>query len=191
MNKFSVLLDMGSTNKAGIKMIQQVKLLFGRGAEGEMSSSRENNIKATLGRIFGSSQKDARILTVHGSTAFNTYLLDSISDIAGLTRVQGRLRHFRSKPHFDMLFYSNSQNAAYGNAGFLEDLCYCRILLKPGASLFLVMEGTTQGNVARWFTKEKSREVSWLRQAGFANITTQKIENEFVLVGGQRPWQNF
>lgn len=79
-----------------------------------------------------------------------------------------------------MLFYSQSQNAAYCNGSFLEDLCYCRMLLKPGSSLFLVMEGTTQWNAVGWFTKEKNREVSWLRQAGFANIITKKMGNEFI-----------
>ncbi len=172
-------------------MIQQMKLLLRRGFDGEIISSRENNTKATLRRILGNSRKHARILTVHGSMAFNAYLLASIPDVAGLTRIQGRLRDLRGKPHFDMLFYSQSQNAAYCNGGFLEDLCYCRMLLKPGSSLFLVMDRTTQRNADGWFTKEKSREVSWLRQAGFANITTQKMDNEFLLVGGQRPWQKF
>ncbi len=172
-------------------MIQQMKLLLRKGFEGEIISSRENNTKATLRRILGNSRKHARILTVHGSMAFNAYLQASIPDVGGFTRIQSGLRDFRSKPYFDILFYSHSQNSANSNGGFLEDLCYCRMLLKKGSFLFLVMDRTTQRNATGWFTKEKSREVSWLRQAGFANIITQKMGNEFILVGGQRPWQKF
>ena len=172
-------------------MIQQMQSLLRRGFDGEISSSRENNTKVNLRRILGNSRKHSKILTVHGSMAFNAYLQASFSDVAGCTRIQSGLRDFRSKPHFDMLFYSQSQNTVHCNGGFLEDLCYCRMLLKPGSSLFLVMDRTTQRNAVGWFTKERSREASWLRQAGFANITTQKMGNEFILVGGQRPWQGF
>jgi len=172
-------------------MIQQVKLLLRRGFDGEFISSRENNTKATLRRILGKSRKHSKILTVHGSMAFNTYLLASIPDVAGCTCIQSGLCDFRSKPHFDMLFYSHSQNTVHCTGGFLEDLCYCRMLLKPGSSLFLVMDRVTQQNAVGWFTKDRNRGASWLRQAGFANITTQKMGNEFILVGGQRPWQGF
>ena len=174
-------------------MIQQMQLLLRRGFDGDIGSSQENSIKATLRRILGKTRKHARILTVHGSMDFNAYLLASIPDVAGsgCTRIQSGLRDFRSKQHFDMLFYSQSQNTVHCNGGFLEDLCYCRMLLKTGSFLFLVMDRTTQQNAAGWFTKGRSREASWLRQAGFANITTHKMGKEFILVGGQRPWQRF
>ncbi len=175
-------------------MIQQMQLLLRRGFDGEIGSIQENSTKATLKRILGNSRKHARILTIHGSMTFNAYLQASIPDVAGsseCTRIKSGLRDFRSKPHFDILFYSKSSNTVHGNGGFLEDLCYCRMLLKTGSFLFLVMDRATQQDASGWFTKERSREASWLRQAGFANITTQKMGNGFILVGGQRPWQRF
>ena len=159
-----------------------MELLCGKSTYGANISGQKNNIKAALKRLFRQHQKSIKtlsVLNVHGNITFNTHLAAAIPESAGFVRIPCGLRDFRSKPCFDILFYSHAQNRVNNLACILEDLCYCRMLLRPGAFLFLVIE------------EKRNREASWLRQAGFANITTQKMGNEFVLVGGQRPLQKF
>ena len=56
------------------------------------------------------------------------------------------------------------------------------MLLKVGAFLYLVGDRNGQQHGA---------EVSWLKQAGFMNITIQKKGRGLIYFGGQRPAQNF
>ncbi len=136
-------------------------------------------------------ENDVRsILSVHGEGTFETCLADSAPKGAKITRIHRGLRDFRSKPQCDLLFYACPQTIV-DLAGFLEDLCYCRMLLRPGAFLFLVAEGNKALRLYDYFCISRREEASWLRRAGFMQITAQKMNDGAVLFGGQRPLENF
>lgn len=60
--------------------------------------------------------------------------------------LESDLRLFRAKADFDLVFCSLS-HVEGGTDKFVEDLCYCRMLLKPGGRVFIFVanEGGTQG----------------------------------------------
>ncbi len=164
-------------------MMRQMEL-FNGDILGNISSCKERKREVALKRIFrqaGNQEKTLTILSVHGSIAFNTRLTDSAPEFATVTRLLKGVKDFRSKPRFDLVFYSVPESVDDKTTGLLENLCYSRMLLRPGAFLFLVTEGNRLQGV----------EVSWLRQAGFMKITTHKKKNGLVYFGGQRPLQNF
>lgn len=135
--------------------------------------------------------ENLEILSVQNSASFNTQLAVFVPDCAQISRVQHGLRDFRGKQRFDLIFYSPSPETAKCFADLLEDLCFCRILLRPGALLFLPVQEKKAQWATGWFTKKQRQEMAWLRQAGFTNITVQKMGIDYVLVGGQRSAQRF
>jgi len=172
-------------------MIKHMELYMKLVDYGETIFRKEKSIKTLLQRTFDKSQRHVNLLSVHGSMTFNTWLLDAIPDNTAFTNIQCELRNYRSKAQFDMLFYSHPKNTKNSMGDFLEDLCYCRMLLSPGGFLFLVAEGKIKRNIASWPTKEQNSEVVWLRQAGLVNITTPQRGNGFIFTSGQRPCQSF
>ncbi len=165
-------------------MMRQLELLFNGDVLGNTIFRNERTRDAGLERIFrqaGKPGKVLKILSVHGNVAFNMRLADFAPEAATVTRLLNGLRDFRSNPQFDLVFYSIPETVDDKTAGFLENLCYSRMLLRPGAFLFLVTEGNSLQGV----------EASWLRQAGFMKITTQRKKSGLVYFGGQRPSQNF
>lgn len=146
----------------------------------------DRGVVAACKRIFRSWKKQdnvLEILSVHGSESFNGCLREFSPDAVRFKAIQRGLRGFRSKPCFDMVFYSIPRCQDVRNPIFLEELCLGRMLLKPGASLFLVADGDSSGT--------RSMRELWLRDAGFANIETRKMGNGSVLVEGKRPLQVF
>ena len=193
LSKYSVLLAGDSTNYDRYQMIQQMDLQFNRVMHGKDNSVQDMKLKAAFKRLFRKFHKQPKapeILNVYGDRVFHTNLSASIQESA-ITRIQHGLRDFRGKQRFDLVFYSHPQRGDTSVANFLEDLCYCRMLLRPGAFLFLTISGKRPQHVTGWFRKKRNRETSWLRQTGFVNITTQKMGIGFILVGGQRPAQKF
>ncbi len=171
-----------------------MELLFSRSIYGENISRQECKAKAVLVHLLQGSRKlreTSAILSVRGSMTFNAQLVAAVPDFATLTRVSRELREFRSKPRFDLLFYSCPQDADDKRASFLEDICYCRMLLRPGAYLFLAREANSSGNIIGQFFDRNDMEASWLRRAGFMNISTQNMGTGEIFWGGQRPLQNF
>ena len=194
LSKYSVLLTEDSTNYNRHQMIQQMGLLYNKVMHGEDNSGQDMKLEAGFKRLFRKFHKQPKaheILSVYGDKVFHTYLSASIPESAHITRIQHGLRDFRGKQRFDLAFYSHSQHGETGIADILEDLCYCRMLLRPGAFLFLTLSRQRPQHVTGWFIKNRNREVTWLRQTGFANITSQKMGIGFLLVGGQRPAQKF
>lgn len=134
--------------------------------------------------------KDLAILSVHGSPAFNSCLAGSAPKGTDVTRLGSGLREFRSGPCFDLIFYPVAGDLTH-LAIILEDLCYCRMLLRPGAFLFLLSEGSRASHLCDSISISRREETSWLRRAGFMKITVQKMEDGVTLFRGQRPLKNF
>lgn len=159
-------------------MLKQMVFFPGRVVPGRYFPREGRNQELTLKRLIRKAAKKEdvlRVLSVHGDVSFDTCLTDSAPKGTQISRIPQGLRDFRNKPQVDLLFYSRPRDSV-DNGVFLEDLCYCRMLLRPGAFLFLV----TEGNGA-----------SCLRRAGFMKITSQKMDDGSMLIGGQRPLKNF
>lgn len=165
-------------------MVSQIEQLF-RGCIQKENIFRQNDhTEASFKRLFRRMQKAGEILevaSVYGSRSLNSHINATCQDSACFNSIQYSVRDFRSKPRFDMIFYSLRKNTATPRNTLLEDLCYCRMLLKPGAFLFLVLDGQ----------RTSQTESSWLIRSGFTNATTQKMGNGFFLIGGQRPTYTF
>ena len=175
-------------------MIQQMNLLLARAIKNRNIFRQGLASETALKRLFRRYQNQSipfEILNVHGSPSFHRKLFAAIPDSAALTCIAHGLRDFRGKQHFDLLFYSPSRHTDNGTAHLLEDLCFCRMLLKPGAFLILPLNGEKSQHMPGQFAAKKSREISRLRQAGFMNVTTQKVKPGLSLASGQRPAEKF
>lgn len=131
------------------------------------------------------------VLSVYGSKEFNTALGELVSCHAGqLSSVQQPIREYRNKPLFDLLLFT--LNPQYVNSdSTLIDLCHCRMLLKSGAPLFLLMD---RNSITPWKPLDTlfNNRISypWLHHTGFINIRVKQSRNS-MLLSGQRPWQRF
>lgn len=181
-------------------MIKQLGLLADKAIHRKPLSGHDRSTVAPFNRHFRRFHKHrdtAEILIIQEDTAFHTKLSTAIPESAAVTRVQlHELRKFRDRRRFNMLFYSSSSHNSYNDAGgcsaqLLEDLCYCRILLRPGAFLFLPVHDAREPHAGTWFRKAESREDFWLRQAGFMNHTPPKFVAGYTLACGRRPAQRF
>lgn len=174
-------------------MTKQMVFLPSRIIHGKPAFIKGRKLETGFKHLLRESKAPAKaltILSVHGSLAFNTCLVTSAPKGTQVTRLTSGLREFRSEPCFDLLFYPVPQDLT-DLQNLLEDLCYCRMLLRPGAFLFLVSKGNRASRLCDYFTITKREEVSWLRWAGFMKIISQKMDNGVKLFGGQRPLKNF
>lgn len=179
-------------------MIQQNVLQYGKETHGKGISEQDMTFEVAFKRLFHKLHKQpkaAEILCVYGDMAFHTNVSASSPESA-VIHIQQGLRDFRGRQHFDMVFYCQHQYTENNTdssslSSKLEDFCFCRMLLKPGGFLFLPVVGKRPQHVTSWFTKNRRKEVSWLSQAGFMNITTYTMGIGLVLVGGQRPPHKF
>ncbi|AGF77097.1 hypothetical protein UWK_00514 [Desulfocapsa sulfexigens DSM 10523] len=116
----------------------------------------------------------ATILSVHGKYEVTKNLAQEICDSSAITQLPRGLRNFRSKPHFDFIFYTPHSKKESSADTIMEDLCFCRMLLKPGASLYIAVAGS--GN-----------ERDWLLHAGYMNIGIKKFPDGTTVAEGRRP----
>lgn len=173
-------------------MIKQLVFFSGRFVQGKHSSIQGRKQEVALKRIIKQAAKKEdvlSILSVHGDVTFEACLADSAPEGVEVSRLSRGLRNFRSKPRFDLLFYSLPQDLVDTDR-LLEDLCYCRMLLRPGAFLFLVTDRDRAALAKDSFFGNRREEASWLRRAGYVNITAEKRGGR-VLLSGQRPWQQY
>lgn len=146
----------------------------------------KRNITQALNRIGAGS-----VLSVYGRKEFNTAVNELVCCQGGqLSSVQQSLRGYRNKALFDLLLFT--LHPQYINSdSTLEELCHCRMLLKPGALLFLLLD-QNKNNVWKpldaFFNNWKKSP--WLHHTGFINIRVKQSRSSMVL-SGQRPWQRF
>jgi len=175
-------------------MKKQKELLLNSVIHGENFFTQKKVAEAKFAqffRIFQKRDNALEILSVHGDMAFNMQLSASVPETATFIRLSQRLRDYRSKARFGLVFYALSLATEANVNTILEDLCYCRILLRPGGFLFIPTEKNRSRCVIKRFTGQQSKESLWLRQAGFMKIRTQRVKNKVIFVGGQRPLQKF
>ncbi len=121
-------------------------------------------------------EEKTKVLTVHGKLEPQKKIVGWGQKEYESVEVLGYLRDFRSKPCFDIIYYTPQNSGQEALGSLLEDLCYCRMLLQPGGVLYIQMDD--------------GGEREWLRQAGFTAIFVKKIEGDRRMVGGKRPvWQ--
>lgn len=101
--------------------------------------------------------------------------------------LESDLRLFRAKADFDLVFCSLS-HVEGGTDKFVEDLCYCRMLLKPGGRVFIFV-ANEGGDAGLEMFKARRRTVAaeMLLQAGLSNITEHRLSSGLSLCSGQRP----
>ena len=134
-------------------------------------------------------EQRSTILSVYGGKAFNRYLANAVPHHTKLHTVQHDLHKVYGKTLFDLLIYTVKPRPP-GREQLLEELCYCRMLIKPGGTLFLLKEiDNATWLPIRYFIPIK-KESTWLRHAGFCNIQRRPVKDGFVL-SGQRPWQRY
>ena len=136
------------------------------------------------------SEQALAVLSVNGGRRLNDQLIDSVSRQSELIILDHALQSFTSKPRFDLLFYSLPSNE-YNRALFHEDLCYCRMLLKPGGKLCFVTPPHRTKTLTGCLSWKKSEEVASLARAGFSKISKKRIGYDLRLLCGQRPKKNF
>lgn len=165
------------------------------GLEHGTSRIRQQSYSNTLfNRFFNRldvQQKPLEILSIHEKLPLLTKLISKAPESSSITHIRGKLRDFRGKQRFDLLFYSYQQHTDINTVEFLENLCYCKMLLRPGAYIFLTVPQKETGLSLPWLAKKAYGEASRLRQAGYVNIMTQKIGKNLFLIGGQRPVYKF
>lgn len=131
------------------------------------------------------------VLSVYGRKGFNKTIKELTSNHGVQCRTtQHPLSKYRSKTLFDLLIFALCPRHS-NNKKVLEELCHCRMLLKPGAPLFLIMDSkkdTTWGLLDTFFAFRK--EYPLLRHTGFIDIRVKKSSNS-LLLSGHRPWQRF
>lgn len=182
-----------STKKRGYEMTKQMLCFSSTAIRCKSAFIKRRKLEAGLRRLLlqaGAPAGTLATLSVQGSMVFNTCLAAAIPEGAQVTRLPRGLREYRSEPLFDLLFYSVSPNGT-DTQNLLQDLCYCRMLLRPGASLFLVTEGNGGAWVWDYWALKRRDEVAWFRRAGFMKITARKMDDDLLLFGGQRPLKNF
>ena len=100
------------------------------------------------------------------------------------------LRAYRAKPDFDLVFYVLPQVEAEINR-LHEDLCYCRMLLKPGGQLFLYVENHNKGSLMERLGLQRGMGSAILSRAGLNNIAERRLGHGQILCSGQRPLYAF
>jgi|GEM_PF-3214060 len=116
----------------------------------------------------------ATILSVHGEYEITKNMAQAVCSASAITHLPQGLRNFRSKPHFDLIFYTPYSRKESSADTIMEDLCFCRMLLKPGALLYIAAAGS--GN-----------ECDWLLHAGYMNIGIKKFPDGTTVAEGRRP----
>ncbi len=108
-----------------------------------------------------------------------------------LLLIESDLRLFRAKADFDLVFCS-LLHVEGGTDKILEDLCYCRMLLKPGGMVFVFVENETE-NIGMEMFRARRRTVAagMLLQAGLGKIAEHRLSHGRYLCSGQRPSFNF
>lgn len=134
-------------------------------------------------------ERSPAILTVHRDTGFGNQLTSTVTCVEEAVHIPRGLRNFRSKPQFDLVFYS-PLHGAENLDHLLEDFCYCRMLLRPGGFIFFRAEPDAPWWANCWFSGAGKEKMSWLRQAGYMKVMRTKIGTEMV-VCGQRPLPNY
>ncbi len=168
--------------------------LFLNKALSRRQSSRQDGIsEAVLKYFLQQSQKGSHplaIISVHGSMGLNKQLAASAPNQTEIIRLNHDLCSFHDKARFDLLFYSLPQGE-WKQSALLENLCYCRMLLRPGAKLCLVQKSKEPQGLLQHFSRKKAIETDWLIRAGFTQIHAKKMGDTLTLLCGQRPPQNF
>lgn len=168
--------------------------LFLNKALSRRQSSRQDGTSETLLKCFlQQSQKEFHplaLISVHGSMGLNKQLTDSAPHGTEIIRLNHDLYSFHDKARFDLLFYSLPQGE-WKQSALLENLCYCRMLLRPGAKLCLLKNNRAPQGLRPHFSRKKAIETNWLIRAGFTQIDNKKIGDGLTLLCGQRPAQNF
>ncbi len=130
------------------------------------------------------------IISVHGSILLNDQLESSVPEQTELRHIDHGLKKFMSKPRFDLVFYSLPENG-YNQSVTCENLCYCRMLLKPGGMLLFQKAPDRGTNLVRLFTWKKSLEARMLLRAGYYRLSRVKMKNKRIFLCGKRPEHHY
>jgi hypothetical protein len=104
--------------------------------------------------------------------------------------IKDDIRSIRGMVDCDMVFCDLSRPDNKMN-GLREELCLCRMLLKPGGKLIIRSLNNKKGSFWEIVTLKKGPMIKMLSGAGFCDIRTHKLHNGQVVCSGQRPSQGF
>lgn len=108
----------------------------------------------------------------------------------GISFIDNDLRTFRAKAYFDLVFCAPT-HIENETDRLLEDLCHCRLLLKPGGKVFLYLENHEHESTMEKFGLQKGVVAEMLLRSGLSDVTKHRHSHGQVFCSGQRPSYNF
>ncbi len=174
-------------------MIQSIPSFLQKTEINDYSDEKTKQSNASLKYFLKKSKKGSdplAIISVHGSKILNEQLVASTPEQTKFIRITHGLQKFRSKPHFDLVFYS-LPGSGYDQSALCESLCYCRMLLRPGGRLLFLIEQNRQHRLVQRFIWKKEMAITWLTQAGYTRIRRKEMGKDAVYICGERPDHNF
>ena len=194
LNTFSVPLGKNRTNTLGITQMTNYFPLFLDKTLSRRPHFKQDHIAETVLKHFlQQSQKGSHslaIISVHGRSSLDKQIASYAPEETEFIRITHELHNFLSKPRFDVIFFS-SPELGYDESKLYENLSYCRMLLKPGGSIWFLVETTRHTGFLQRVTWKKSMEAGWLTRTGFTELHRKKIGREIVFLCGSRPKGHF
>ena len=103
--------------------------------------------------------------------------------------VRNNIRSIRGIANCDMAFCTPPKTETEMDV-FLEELCLCRMLLKPDAKLYLLAVNDGRESVKDCSAQKKDLLQKILLRAGFCKTNAHTLRNEQIICSGQRPSGN-
>jgi hypothetical protein len=139
-------------------------------------------------RIFKA--QDLKVLVPYPENGELSSLLKTFPEEKGrIHLVRNNIRSIRGIANCDMAFCTPPKTETEMNA-FLEELCLCRMLLKPDAKLYLLALNDERESVKECSAEKKDLLQEILLRAGFCKTNVHKLQNEQIICSGQRPSGN-
>ncbi len=130
------------------------------------------------------------IISVYGKSFLNRQIVSYAPKETEFVRIRHELHTYLSKPRFDVILFT-APDRKHKESELYENLSYCRMLLKPGGSIWLLLETNHRYGFLQRLLWKKSREAAWLTRTGFTQLHRKKIGPETVFLCGSRTKRPF
>jgi hypothetical protein len=194
LTRFSVPLEKTRTNTLRrTQMTNHFPLLLNKTLSRSQSPWKNGSSETVFKHFLQQSQRGAHpltIISVYGRSVLDRQIALHAPEETEFIRIKHDLHRYFSNPRFDILFFS-LPGRKNDEAELYENLSYSRMLLKPGGSIWLLLEANQHAGYLQREAWKKSMEAAWLTRTGFTQLHRKQIGTETVFLCGSRPKVHF
>ena len=170
-------------------MINHFPLFLNKTLSRRQSPRKNRSSDTILKHFLQQSQRGANpltIISVYGRSILDRQVVFHAPEETEFVRIRHDLHSYLSKPRFDVILFSPPDQKD-DLSELYEDLSYCRMLLKPGGSIWLLLEADHRSGFLQRALWKKSRDAVWLTRTGFTQLHKKRIGPETVFLCALRP----